>query len=144
MPSAAVWICELGFWGVVEGILAGLMREEVGLETGFGAERCLRISRSSKSEATSEISPSEGSLSRSLSSTSSIRACDIVIVVFLRKEVGLKFEPGEATEPRLTARDLRCSVNNSIHCNVCSFSRYLSTYLTKLVEIPTKTCCFLI
>ena len=42
--------------------------------------RCLRISRSSKSEPKSEMSPSEGSLSTSLSLTSSIRACDIFMV----------------------------------------------------------------
>ena len=38
---------------------------------------CLRMSRSSKSDSTSEMSPSEGSLS----DTSSMRACDIVVVL---------------------------------------------------------------
>ena len=44
---------------------------------GFGPDagvRALRISRSSKSEPRSSMSPSEGSLSRSLSLTSSMRA----------------------------------------------------------------------
>jgi len=56
--------------------------EEGGGREGAVEERCLRMSRSEKSEATSEISPSEGSLSTSLSLslTSSIRACDIVVL----------------------------------------------------------------
>lgn len=48
-----------------------------GATWGFGTAegRARRISRSSKSSETSEMSPSEGSLS----DTSSMRACDIVM-----------------------------------------------------------------
>ena len=64
------------------------MKVEEGLGAGtwegrgpVAGVRALRISRSSKSEPRSSMSPSEGSLSRSLSLTSSMRACDIVVVV---------------------------------------------------------------
>lgn len=80
MPSEAVVIPVRSF--ALEGMLEGSMREEIGLE---GLEegldwRCLRISRSSKSESEerSSMSSSGGSLSRSLSLTSSMRACDMV------------------------------------------------------------------
>ncbi len=67
VPSGAVWI--LGFAEE-----EGFTRD--GAACGFGTAdgRARRISRSSKSSSTSEISPSEGSLS----DTSSMRACDIV------------------------------------------------------------------
>lgn len=52
----------------------GFMKEGLGLGAGMEDGRALRISRSSKSDIASEMSPSEGSES----DTSSIRACDIV------------------------------------------------------------------
>lgn len=53
------------------------MREEEGLGgAGTALGRALRISRSSKSDIASEMSPSEGSES----DTSSMRACDMVEV----------------------------------------------------------------
>lgn len=65
-------------------MLEGFMIEEgadgAGTSEGLGPRR-LRISRSSKSESTSEMSPSEGSLS----DTSSIRACDMAVVVVGRE-----------------------------------------------------------
>lgn len=50
------------------------MKDGLGLGAGIVDGRALRISRSSKSDIASEMSPSEGSES----DTSSIRACDIV------------------------------------------------------------------
>ena len=77
MPSAPMLI--LGF-GEEEGMLDGFIREGEGGCTCEGrgpVVRALRISRSSKN---SSMSHSEGSLaSRSLSETSSMRACDIVV-----------------------------------------------------------------
>ena len=87
VPSASVLTREaLGPGFVVEGICEGLIKVEEGFGGGIweGREeagvRALRISRSSKSEPRSSMSPSEGSLSRSLSLTSSMRACDIVML----------------------------------------------------------------
>jgi len=60
----------------VDGMLEGFMRDAEGFGGGICEGRALRISRSSKSEATSLISPSEGSLSL----TSSIRAWDMMVV----------------------------------------------------------------
>lgn len=51
-----------------------------------GGARWRRTSRSSRSESRSEMSPSAGSLSSSLSLTSSIRACDIMIVLEVEVE----------------------------------------------------------
>lgn len=81
MPSEAVVI-----WGEFEeeGMLDGLIREGdafggVASEGRGPVVRALRISRSSKN---SSMPPSDGSLaSRSLSDTSSMRACDIVACV---------------------------------------------------------------
>jgi len=61
---------------LVEGMEEGFMREP-GARGVVGCARALRISRSSKSSETSLILPSEGSLS----DTSSMRACDMVVVV---------------------------------------------------------------
>lgn len=69
-------------------MLAGFIREADafggGTSEGRGLVagiRCRSTSRSSRSESRSEMSPSEGSLSRSLSLTSSILAWDIVVVL---------------------------------------------------------------
>jgi hypothetical protein len=59
---------------VVEGMEDGFIREEEARGGAFS--RALRISRSSNSEETSLMSPSEGSLS----DTSSMRACDMIVV----------------------------------------------------------------
>ncbi len=64
---------------VVDGIEAGFMREDGARGCGFS--RALRISRSSKSEETSLMSPSEGSLS----DTSSMRACDMIVWIEVEK-----------------------------------------------------------
>ena len=81
---------------VVEGICEGFMNVVEGFGGGFcegrgpvAGVRALRISRSSKSEPRSSMSPSEGSLSRSLSLTSSMRACDIVVVQEVEKSCGV-------------------------------------------------------
>lgn len=94
MPSASVrtfestvlvieGICE-GFVNVLEGF-GGLTCDGRGRVAGV---RALRISRSSKSSSRSSMSPSDGSLSKSLSLTSSIRACDMVIVVLELEDGG--------------------------------------------------------
>jgi len=69
-------------------MLAGFIREADAFGGGISEGRGLvagirwrRTSRSSRSESRSEMLPSEGSLSRSLSLTSSILAWDIVVVV---------------------------------------------------------------
>lgn len=92
MPSASVLSFEFIAF-VVEGIADGSIKVEEGLGGGTweGLEpeagvRALRISRSSKSEPRSSMSPSEGSLSKSLSLTSSMRACDIVVIVRVLEE----------------------------------------------------------
>lgn len=81
LSSSAVWNCELA----PEGMLAGFIIEGAGLGGGTcegrGPLLCRITSFSSRSESRSEMSPSAGSLSRSLSLTSSMRACDIVGVV---------------------------------------------------------------
>lgn len=90
MPSASVRTFEVL---VVEGICEGFMKVEEGLGGGtwegrgpVAGVRALRISRSSKSEPRSSMSPSEGSLSRSLSLTSSMRAWDIVVAVLVDED----------------------------------------------------------
>jgi hypothetical protein len=72
-----------------DGIFEGSIKEAAdwGVRCGGGTceGRALRISRSSKSSSTSEMSPSEGSLS----DTSSMRACDIVegVALFCAQDV---------------------------------------------------------
>lgn len=79
MPSLLVWI----FWGSMRlGFARGGWTCEGFGPFGAGSRR-RRISLESSSDSTSEISPSDGSLSRSLSLTSSIRACDIMFAFFV-------------------------------------------------------------
>lgn len=75
--------------------MAGFIREEAAFGGGISEGRGLvagirwrRTSRSSRSESRSEMLPSAGSLSRSLSLTSSMRAWDIVFVVGWRRGCG--------------------------------------------------------
>lgn len=89
MPSDAV--NDLG--GNDEGMSDGFMRAGEALGGFRGTVlRCFMISRSSKSEPTSEMLPSEGSLSISLSLTSSMRACDIAAAIERREKVEVGLE----------------------------------------------------